>query len=376
MLLALAALVGCVSSTVDDDAFALAAVPTLTFDTDEGVGTGGVATLFHRQPGVEPYRDALTLNVFISSKLVQHHGLTWDAVQPFGFDGRAYLRLAYYSTVTENYCGVGDDVTCAGQRHATLMRFIRPYATAIVRPRLAGDVELLLGWRGALTIPGDLTARTPYPGSLFARDHPDGEAGFSSVPFVGVVVDGRDREVSPRRGFYTEASVRGAHPLVGATWTYAGVDLQLAGYFSLLADPRVVLAVRGIFDALVGDPSVEEMARIGGTLDRIAFGGASIGRGIREQRYLGKTKVIGQAELRASLFEHELFGAHFEHGCALFTDDAWVGYDADHPLKLLGTVGVSYRLLWDHDFAIRWDLATSPDEAEGPGFYIIVGEAF
>jgi hypothetical protein len=37
---------------------------------------------------------------------------------------------------------------------------------------------------------------------------------------------------------------------------------------------------------------------------------------------------------------------------------------------------VSYRVLWNDTFAIRWDLATSPNESDGPGFYIIVGQAF
>jgi hypothetical protein len=39
-------------------------------------------------------------------------------------------------------------------------------------------------------------------------------------------------------------------------------------------------------------------------------------------------------------------------------------------------VGVSYRLLWNDNFSIRADLAVSPDETDGPGFYVIVGQAF
>jgi hypothetical protein len=122
------------------------------------------------------------------------------------------------------------------------------------------------------------------------------------------------------------------------------------------------------------------MARIGGTLEPIAFGGSALGRGIREHRYLGKLKVIGQTELRAQLFDHEVWGERLSHGAALFSDAAWIGYDVNdlrgHPFKLLGTAGVSYRLIWNENFAIRWDLAVSPHEENGPGFYIIVGQAF
>ena len=405
------ALVLALAAADDAHEFSFAAVPTLTFSTDEGFGTGGVGTLYHRHTGVLPYRDAITANIFISSKLVQAHALTWDALRPFDIDGRLYLRAGYYSTVSQNYCGIGNAVTCAPgdaieqvrrleldkdpslpdgavdelQRHYHLMRFIRPYATAIARPWLRDKpyrTELLLGWRGAVVIPGDIEHRGPYPGSLFAEDFPDGQPGTSSVPFAGVIVDDRDTESFPTRGFFFESSVRGGHAFTGSTWEHAGANASIAGFFSLLADDtrRVVLASRVVADVIVGDPSVEEMARIGGTLDSIAFGGSTIGRGVREHRYIGKVKLIGQAELRAQLLETEVFGEVFNHGVALLTDTALIGADLlewrGNPAKLLTTFGISYRLLWNESFAIRWDLALSPDEAAGPGFYIIVGQAF
>lgn len=388
--------------------FNFAAVPTLTFNTDEGFGTGGVGTLYHRHEGVLPYRDAVTINIFISSKLVQAHALTWDAIRPFDIDGRMYLRAGYYSTVSQNYCGIGNAVTCASgdahraanqldldderfpagtretfERRYHLMRFIRPYVTAIARPWLRDKpyrTELLLGYRGAVVIPGDVFVRGPYPASRFAEDFPDGQPGVSSVPFAGLIVDDRDTEAFPMRGFFFESSVRGGHELTGSTWPHAGVNASLAGFFAMSQAPRLVMATRLMGDLLIGDPSVEEMARIGGTLDSIAFGGSTIGRGIREHRYIGKVKLIGQAEFRAQLAQTPIGDEVFDHGFALFTDAALIGADlADwrgNPAKLLGTVGVSYRVLWNESFAIRWDLAFSPDEQDGPGFYIIVGQAF
>ncbi len=393
----------------DEHDFTFAAVPTLTFNTDEGFGTGGVGTLYHRHAGVQPYRDAITINVFISSKLVQAHALTWDALRPFDIDGRMYLRAGYYSTVSQNYCGIGNEVTCAAGdatqaatrlglddpayldarerfvRRYHLMRFIRPYATAIVRPWLRDKpyrTELLLGYRGAVVIPGDIFVRGPYPASKFAQDFPDGQPGISSVPFAGVIVDDRDTEAFPMRGFFFESSVRAGHALTGSTWEHAGLNASVANFHAMSRDPRVVMATRLMADVIVGEPSVEEMARIGGTLDSIAFGGSTIGRGIREHRYIGKVKLIAQAELRAQLVKTELGDEVFDHGVALFGDAALIGADVNlvqwrgNPTKVLGTLGVSYRLLWNESFAIRWDLATSPNESDGPGFYIIVGQAF
>ncbi len=402
---------GAAPATPDPGAhrFNVAAVPTATFNTDEGFGTGGVISLYHHHEGVLPYRDELRFNIFVSSKLVQSHAITWDALRPFGVPGRSYLRVGYFSTVSQNYCGTGNVVDCAPGdaaeaavaeglvddpgagddafdtfvRRYHLMRFIRPHATVIFRPWLRDKpyrTELLLGWRGSYTIPGDLQQRGPYPGSRYAADFPVGEPGLSSVPFAGVIVDDRDDEIFPLRGFFAEASVRGGHGWTGSTWPHAGVNAIGALFVSMSRTPRLVLATRGILDVIVGDPSTEELARIGGTLDPIAFGGSALGRGIREHRYLGKVKLLGQTELRGQFVDVNVLGQDFNLGAALFSDYGLLGYDLfdwrGSPFRPLATVGLSWRILWNRNFAIRWDLATSPAEAEGPGFYIIVGQAF
>jgi hypothetical protein len=393
----------------DDHRWTFAAVPTATFNTDEGFGTGGVISFYHHHEGVKPFRDELRFNIFISSKLVQAHAITWDGLKPFGTPGRLWARLRYFATVSQNYCGVGNSVDCdpgdadaaalahglvddptrdddafdTFSRRYHLMRFIRPEATLLYRFWLRDKpsrIELLMGWRGSYTYPGDLTHAGPYPGSRYAEDFPAGEPGLSSVPIVGVIVDDRDDEVFPMRGFYAEASVRGAHALTGSTWPHAGVNAILAGFFALAESPRVVLATRVIGDVIVGNPSTEELARIGGTLDSIAFGGSAIGRGIREHRYLGKVKLMNQTELRAQLWDVVALEQDLSFGLALFSDSALIGYDvADwrgKPFLPLATAGASLRLIWNKTFAVRTDLATSPHEKEGPGFYVIVNQAF
>jgi len=386
-----------------------AAVPTATFNTDEGFGTGGVFSFYHHHEGVLPFRDELRFNIFISSKLVQAHAITWDGLKPFGTPGRIWARLRYFSTVSQNYCGVGNAVDCApGDAHQAalgagltddvtrdddafdvfrrryhLMRFIRPEATLLYRLWLRDKpyrTELLVGWRGSYTLPGDITQRGPYPGSRYAADFPIGEEGLSSVPIIGVTVDDRDDEVFPTRGFFSELSFRGGHALTGSTWPHAGVSGIGAFFFSMSTQPRVVLATRGVVDVIVGDPSTEELARIGGTLDSIAFGGSAIGRGVREHRYLGKVKVMNQTELRAQLWDVTALEQDLSFGLALFSDSALIGYDVTDwrgdAFRPLVTGGVSFRLIWNKTFAVRTDLATSPNELEGPGFYVIVNQAF
>jgi hypothetical protein len=397
------------SPTVPAESYSFAAVPTLVFNTDDGFGTGGVISIYHQADGLKPFHDELRFNIFISTKLIQAHAITWDGLRPFGLPGRVFARLRYYSTVSQNYCGVGSDVDCnpadagaeatsrgltnddarADDAHDTfarryyLMRFIRPEATLLYRHWLRDKpwrTELLVGWRGSYTVPGAIDASGPYPGSRYAEDFPNGEPGLSSVPILGVVVDDRDDEVFPTRGVFAEASLRASHAFTGSAFEYGGATAIGAAFFSVTTAPRVVLAARFIADVMVGAPSTEEMARIGGTLDSIAFGGAALGRGIREHRYLGKVKFMNQTELRAQLYDVVLAGQDLSFGTALFSDSAIIGYDftdwRGNPLEPLITAGVSARVIWNKTFAVRADLATSPNEANGPGFYIIVGQPF
>ena len=388
-----------------DASWSWAAVPTLTYNSDEGWGTGGVGTVYRRLPEYEPYKDALTLKIFISSKLIQAHEINWDGLGVAGLPLRVFARVGYYSTVTQNFCGFGNSVACdlaeaerqahkqgfvAGRsdyeefvRHYYLMRFMRFYGDLLLRYQLRDKphrLEILAGWRASYFLPGELGQAGPYAGSLYAQTFPKGESGFSSVPFVGFVLDNRDAETFPTQGYVLESSLRGAAPLTGATWTYAGANMSFASFHRLLSSPRTVFAVRFVADVLIGDPSTEELARVGGTVDAIAFGGQAMGRGIREHRYLGKLKAIHQAELRSQFWDFVVLEQKLSLGAALFYDVAGIVYDYEDPRgdpgRLRWGAGTSLRVIWNRDFIVRFDVAGSPVEPGVPGIYVIVGNVF
>ena len=383
----------------------LAAVPVLIYNSDEGWGTGVVATLYHRQDDVEPYKDAITLKLYISTKLVQGHELSWDGLRFANLPLRVFARIGFFSTVSQNFCGYGNDVSCDEAqartkarelglsegheayedfvRHYYKMRFMRPYADLLLRYQLRDmphRLELLAGWRGSWEIPGDFNAAGPYPGSLYAQTYPKGESGISSAPFVGLVLDDRDAETFPMRGYLLESSLRGAAPWTGSSMTYAGANLAFSTFYRVFGAHRTVFASRLMADVMIGNPSTAQMARVGGSSDAIAFGGQAIGRGIREQRYLGKIKGIYQAELRSKIWDFVLWEQNFNLGGALFADLAGIIYDLQDPRgdpgRLVWGAGGSFRIFWNRDFVIRFDLAGSPNEPGRPGVYIQVGNVF
>lgn len=166
-------------------------VPVFGLNVDEGIG-GGVLFAAHRySPDTAVFRDDFALRIFLTSRFVQRHELKWEGLDVLDLPLRVWLRLGYFSTVTQNFCGTGNAVTCderraqdaaraAGHvvgtesfdafvRHYHRVRFIRPHADALLRWALKDapwKVELMGGARLAWYVPGDFSSQTPYPGSL------------------------------------------------------------------------------------------------------------------------------------------------------------------------------------------------------------------
>lgn len=394
--------------------FLFVVLPILSLSSDEGVGGGAVFALQHHTPGAEPFRDDLSLRVFVTHRLVQRHELRWEGVDVFDLPLRAWVRVGLFSTLVQPFCGFGMGVTCAEGdaiaaalagglvegttpfqefvRRYHFMRYIRPHADTVLRWRLRDKphrFELLGGWRLSWYIPGSFTERGPWPGSLYAQVFPRGEPGVSSVPQLGFTLDDRDFEPAPTRGYFLEATLRAAHPWWGSSWTWAGLNVSLHGYAALLFDPSLVWAARLLVDLAAGDMPTEDLAQVGGIRDHGAFGGQWIGRGLRDRRVMGKLKVIHQSELRLALFELTVLGVRLDVGATVFGDVGWIGYDLDdltgasgaglwqpgHPLGLVYGGGLGLRVLVNRAVVSRVEVAASPLEQRSPSFFTPVGNS-
>ncbi len=384
-------------------------VPAINFDADNGFGFGVVATGFYYDGHTRPYRASVTLQIFMTSKLVQDHNIVVDWLDVAGLPLRLYTRVGYLQSLTQNYCGIGGSVSCdttlaakaaadegldgeaadAFVRRFTQRRFIDPYGTVQARWALVTSpsrFELTAGYRGFYFIPGTWDDEDgdgkpdlfPYPGSLYARDHPDGEPGFGSTVTGGFMYDSRDNEPAPTEGVWLEASVRASSKLIGSTWDWAGANLTLRGYVPLRDNHRLVLANRFVVDGVVGDPPIQELVRVGGSNDYYVYGGSEAGRGIRAQRYIGKLRVFDQNELRWRFLDVTALEQHFGFTAAAFADLGLVGAEVTNPgpMELLPGFGGALRLSWNENFVVRFDLGVSPLEDYAPSLYILIGNPF
>lgn len=405
------------------DGWGFGGVPALGYDPDAGFLFGAVGNVYRYDGVTAPYRETVQFQFLMTHKLVQDHSLALDALRVFDLPLRVNARVGFSESFGQNYCGLGASVTCDladAERNADLLGltdeerdvhlrryfvfpYISPNAALNLRWRVndipspssgAKDdfkIELLGGWRGALYVPGipfddDNDGRLdlfPYAGSRYAADFPGGEPGFASVFQAGVIVDHRDNEPSPRHGWLVETSLRGAHPLVGSTWTWGGANLTLRGYTPLLPssidpDRRLVVAARLIADGVLGDPPVVEMAKIGGSVDINTYGGTDLGRGIRGQRFLGRLKLLEQQELRWHFYDFDALGQRFGLITNAFLDAGLIGLSVDEPGELRVPIGfgAAFAISWNENFILRVDIAASSVEGFSAYPYITLGQSF
>lgn len=398
-------------------------IPAINYIADNGLGLGVIAAAYFHDGVTAPYRTAITLQIFATTNLVQDHNVVVDSLRLFDLPLRLNARIGYLSSLTQNYCGVGGTVTCDKDvaegaalesglvpgtqafddfaRRYYQRRFMNPYGLANFRYALIersegqpNRVEVTGGYRAFYFIPGDIFADldgdgapdlTPFPGSLHAQDFPDGEPGLSSVVSAGLMLDSRDNEPSPTEGWWIEGSVRTTTPGLSA-WTFGGFNLTARGFTHLPFDVplygnlgrRLVLANRLTFDGIVGDPPIQELARLGGSQDVYAFGGADMGRGIRVQRFLGRGKVLNQSEVRFRFAETELFSQQFAFTVAGFLDAAIVADELINPrdVGISAGGGGALRIAWNENFVIRIDLGVSPFEDWAVQPYITINQPF
>ena len=377
-------------------------VPAVNFNSDEGAGFGVVGSLYRYNGETQPYKTGMTLILFATTKGIQAHSFELDTLRLFDTPLRLAVRGALDTTLVDNYCGIGPQVTCdpaiaeaeadaAGLEGQVRDDFLRRYyRTRYINPNLRIDAryeldpmphrfEIVGGYKASYLTPGTFGDPSPWPGSLYEADFGEGEQGLVSVLQIGGMLDNRDNEPAPTRGYWIEASIRGAAFLWGSSWDFFGFNTTLRAYQTLGTD-RLVFANRVVVDGIIGDAPVRELAAPGGTQRYSAYGSLNAGRGIRQRRFIGEAFAMEQAEIRWTALPLTIGTLPIDIGLVGFADVGFVGAEfADFGAMFatpLPSTGGGLRLAFDRNFVIRADVGVSPIEDWSPKLYIDLRNLF
>lgn len=374
-------------------------LPALNYNSDEGFGFGVVASLYRYDGEHQPYKTSWDLILFATTLGGHAHSLNIDWLEVGDEPVRITTRIGLAATQAQPYCGQGSAVTCDtadavaalgldsveddpdAVRRFHQLRYVNPNARVDVRwafDPMPHRIELLGGYRFNYLIPGTFAEKGPWADSLWAADTGGrGDEGLVSVLQTGVMIDNRDNEPSPTKGYWHEATVRGAHKFWASDYDYFGYNLTARTYLSLA--PGLVWANRVVADGMVGDAHIEELGRAGGTVRYYMYGEQRAGRGIRLTRFVGRVKNMEQSELRWTALSAPVFNVPVDLTLVGFVDVGFVAEDwqsLDQLSRPLPGTGGGFRVAIDKNFIVRTDVGVSAFEDWSPSIYIDLKNTF
>ena len=374
-------------------------VPVAGGTTDIGIGGGYFAGLTRVRTGDDPYVWDIESAGFITFEsrqgrvVVPYQDISVQATVPrlFGRPLKLELRPEYSDESTLNYYGLGNAASAAAPAGAPASYFlygrIHPYLFADARWRLldhlagTASVSYEQDWLQVASnskLASDLGDGSPEVKRLLGSTAPHAVAKFA----WGLQWDNRDNDVSSHRGMFHTVDLALSPGAISPLPYRFGQVTAIARGFVPIWEPRITLAMRIAADVLFGDPPFYELARFHDTYDTYAIGGLTGVRGVPAQRYYGKVKVLGNAELRTEIVSFHALGHPMILGVTAFFDGGRVWADTTpqpqldgHGLGLKYGVGGGLRLQSGRAFVLRADVAYSPD-ASPIGAYVAAGQMF
>lgn len=404
------------SEQLDPKRTEVGVIPAINYNSDFGLGLGVYAVMAKFSPDRRPYAWRLTGLTYATLKTqdgewsvpIQAHRLQADIPQFIDDRLRLSGSLAFYRITNAGYYGLGnrsEEVAPPPFDENRFFEYERTYpllevtlrTQLIDHPVVVGKqrLEFFVGSRlsyndlfvpleSALAEDLRVSVGSGADAELLTDLLQGTDDHWLWMLHTGLLLDTRDHEFVPSRGTFTELSIR-ASPGVDQNLSYVGFSFLSAWFFSLVPD-RFVLATHVAADALVGSVPLYELSVLGAFNPRGAPGGSTAVRGVVQQRYAGKIKVLGNFEFRARLLPFRFLGQSLNLGALAFVDTGRVWADPQ-PLTLrdrrldgpffefLLGVGGGLRLQWGQTFLIRADYAYSPTEAT-TGLYIDIGHIF
>lgn len=384
-------------------------IPAVGFDPDSGFGGGAVGNFYIDENDFKPYKMSTEAQLFVTTKGVHSHALRIDRIKAFNLPWRLMGQVGFYKSIAQNYCGKGSRADCSESRATTRAdglnllkdsdarkdfmshfyknRYMAFYGGIFSRWLLwqeEAKLELTSSYRGKYYVAGDFKHRGPYANSLYAEHYKNQRTdGYLSLLEVGLMLDKRDNEPAPTKGYWLESSMRGGAKIIGSAWNFFGFNLAARFYVPLDDQRKLVFASQSMLDATFGNLPFDAVSNIGGSQafrDYNAFGGQYLGRGIREQMYVGHFKAIEQLEMRYKFYSFHLWKQKFDLALAMLGDLAMTSWDFStfkyDMRKVLAGFGGGLRVHWNDTFVIRVDLAMSPHENFALSPYLVLGHVF
>ena len=351
----------------------IAVLPLVSYGSNVGLQVGG-ALLFYRSPeNGGGRRDWLAVGASYATEGPRSLEVKGERLTFFGRPLRAFYQAKYAVDDQAPYWGEGGrllpgDAPGAGSPPpAYRYRAVGPWVSVILRHPLASATGPW--WAGGRVRFKQLGVFSH--GEALRAARPPGAGGGALTTFhAGAMRDTRDEEVSASRGTLVDAAVFGAPPglSVAPLW---GVNVGARAYHRL--HPRVVLAVRGIWEVKLGEVPFHERSQVEGLDYGEGLGGPDTIRGVARARLAGEEKLLANLELRAIAATYRPGGRSLELGFSAGAD-AGRARQRGHPALSAASVFGGLRAIWDRALVVRLEVGHAGQGALS--YYLAFDESF
>jgi hypothetical protein len=360
--------------------FQLSGLPALNYNSDEGFGYGLVAGLYdHGMGDRSPYVWSFEPLIFFTTEGRREVSAVFDA--PYILDGAARLTVfaGFLRDCCQPYYGRGNGTT---YNAASAAPSAGPNFYTYRRERWSGVIDLQ--WRvarGLRLLTGVAahhnagTARDPN--TLFALEGLGGSS-VSLGPKLGLVLDTRDRERDPTDGVWVDILVWQGLAILGADNRFTRVTATVRNYSRISS--AFTFATRILVEHVAGDMPVTMLPDIGSSFrDFSGVGGAKTVRGVLRDRFLGRTRLLTNYELRWRGVPFRALGQPWRAGAVAFSDGGrvWAAGDG-FSISDIGDLhygsGAGLRLVWGESFIVAFDLASGREA--GVQTYLGLGQLY
>jgi hypothetical protein len=305
---------------------------------------------------------------------------------------RLLVHIGYLRTTNLGYYGVGNatraeplwrDYPSGSEAYVAARRFYQ-FDGVAPAARLTARYRLRPGWQAMADLYAQWVDINVYQGSLLEQELVAGPGfplgrGLQARGTAGLVRDTRNHETVPTGGSYHEGSIRCGTGVHG-DGRYCALNITLRGYWGI-AGERLTVAGRALADVAFGSPPLLELSRYGGVESGSGPGGSRGIRGVPQGRLAGKSKVIGNVEVRTFLLPFSIGSQRFCLGAVAFADlgRVWANTlstsEQDGSFHVHWGAGLGPRLRWGDSLLIRADISYAPLGAAlgaAPAIYVDV----
>ena len=371
-------------------------LPLVNYDSDNGFGYGVRVYMYNNGSRDEenfayaPYKMQLYGQFYQTTNGYQYHEVNLDMPYIMGTKFRVITSVAYDKKINANFFGIGADTAKEKLAMDTNSdgiideefdkyedyldyaddndnlqkyynyKYTKPSFFLNVHRDLTQNLKMLVGvevkkvdidaWDGHKF---DHDKQGP---TLLKQWQPEGyDGGWSNFVRASIYYDTRDYEPDPKTGYLIDYAYEISDNVIGSDYDFMRHTVQLQGYIPLLSS--LTLALRAAYTDTNSDAPFFEMGYFGFSLNRrTGLGNNRTLRGYHEQRFVGPTMTIGNAELRWKFAETNAWGQNFQFKLTGFYDVGNVYDKAGDPFDdpRFG----DYHQGYGGGLVIAWNMAT------------------